>query len=103
VTVKGCSFHVAPATDSLTFAGGSGKVSVTTGGACEWTAASHASWIQVAHHLSETGNATITYTIARNPSTAHRTGTLTVAGHTVTVVQGGEPCVGTRCAGATKP
>ena len=46
-------------------------------------------WITVTGGGSGTGNGTVTYTVAANTSASPRTGTLTIAGRTVTVTQAG--------------
>jgi hypothetical protein len=86
-----CTAAVAPLSQSMTAAGGSGTANVTTSGGCAWTAASNASWITVTSG-GGTGNGTVNYTVAANTSTASRTGTLSVAGSTITVTQGGITC-----------
>jgi hypothetical protein len=83
-----CDGTLTPASKSFTSAGGSGSVSLTTGGACAWTAKSNASWITLAAGAaSGTGSKAIGYMVAANTGTASRTGTLTVAGKTFTVTQ----------------
>ena len=64
---------------------------VTTQTACGWTAASNASWITV-NSGSVNGNGSVgwTYTANTVPGIS-RTGTMTIAGQTFTVVQAG-PC-----------
>ena len=46
-------------------------------------------WISVTSGSSGTGNGTVSYTVAANTATNARTGTLTIAGQTVTVTQAG--------------
>jgi hypothetical protein len=62
------------------------SISVITGSSCAWTATSSVSWITITSGASGTGLASATYTVA--PATFLRTGTLTVAGQTVTITQG---------------
>jgi hypothetical protein len=82
-----CTFTVAPGSLGVGPAASTGSLSVTTTGACSWTAVSHADWISVASGASGSGNGTVQLTIAANTGTADRTGALTVAGQTVTVTQ----------------
>ena len=66
-------------------------MSVTTSAACTWTATSNASWITVTGGASGTGSGSVTYTAAANDGAA-RTGTLTIAGSTLTVTQPAAAC-----------
>jgi hypothetical protein len=45
------------------------------------------SWITVTSGGSGTGNGTVNYTVASNNTTSALTGTLTVAGNTITVTE----------------
>ena len=59
-----------------------------------WTATSNASWLHLASNsVSGTGNAPVQFSVDANTSTAARTGTLTIAGTTFTVVQAGSAYV----------
>ena len=81
-----CTFSVTPATASVSNSGGNVSITVTTGGACSWTATSNVPFITVSAGASGTGNGTVTATVAANTG-AVRSGTLTIAGQTVTVTQ----------------
>jgi hypothetical protein len=80
---------------SFPAAGGTGRIAVTRtqGGSCAWTATTTASFVTIASGASGTNDGTVTFTVARNTDQA-RTGTLTIAGQTVTVSQetGIVPC-----------
>ena len=68
--------------------GGSGSVVATAGSGCAWTAVSNASWITITGGASGGGNGAVAYSVV--PYTGHqhtRTGTMTIAGRTVTVKQ----------------
>ena len=56
--------------------------------ACNWTAISNTSWITITLGNSGSGNGTVSYSVLANTSSS-RTGTMTIAGQTVTVVQDG--------------
>jgi hypothetical protein len=56
-----------------------------------WAAASDASWLSIVAGSSGTGNGTVQFDVAANPSGAQRAGTLTVGGQTFTVTQAGPP------------
>jgi hypothetical protein len=81
-----CNYAVSPTSASFGSGGGSGTVAVTTTSVCAWFATSNASWITVTSGATGTGSGTVGTSIARNNNAA-RTGTLTVAGQTVTVSQ----------------
>jgi hypothetical protein len=82
-----CSFTLSPTSQSFDGAGGTGNVSVQTSTGCFWTAASNVTWITVTSGASGTGNGTVVYQVQPNPTGLARTGTLTIAGQTVTVNQ----------------
>ena len=87
-----CTYAVSSASSSIGGAGGPGSVTVTADAACDWTSVSDVDWIAVTSGESGTGNGTVTYAVAPNPDTTPRTGTLTIAGETVTVTQAGQGC-----------
>ena len=88
-----CSTTISPTASSPTAAGGAATVAVTANaGSCAWTAASNAPWITITAGASGSGSGTVDYTVAANTSTTGRTGTMTIAGQTMTVTQAGAPC-----------
>jgi hypothetical protein len=88
-----CSFAVSPTTASVAPTGGAGTpIGVTTASGCSWTASSGASWISILTGASSTGSGNVTYSVLPNTGAA-RTGTLTVAGQSVTISQGAVVCV----------
>ena len=70
-------------------AGGSTNVTISVPSITQWTATSGANWITVTSSASSAGSARVSFDIAANPSTEARSGTLTLAGKTVTVSQSG--------------
>ena len=82
-----CSFSLSSTTVSALAAAGSGSVDITTASSCAWTAVANASWLTLTSAASGTGNATVLFSIAENADTSPRSGTLTIAGQTVTVDQ----------------
>ena len=86
-TTPSCTF-VAAATTSLSpsAAASTGSVSVTAAPGCAWTATSNASFITITAGAAGTGNGTVTFAVAANTG-AERTGTMTVAGSTLTITQ----------------
>jgi hypothetical protein len=81
-----CSYSVTPTSVSVAAIGGPSAVSVTSGTSCSWTAVSHVAWITITSGGSGSGIGGVNYTVAANTGVA-RTGTLTVAGQTVTFSQ----------------
>ncbi len=87
-----CTYSVSPTSRSLDSWPGSSTTTVTTGGGCGWTATSNASWLTISGGSNGTGSGTVTFGVTANTAPGDRTGTLTVAGQTVTVIQdGGAP------------
>ena len=82
-----CTFTVMPTTVSVVAIGTNSSISVTTGSSCSWTSSTATTWITITSG-SGTGIKPVNYTVAAN-SGAARTGTMTVAGQTVTVNQAG--------------
>jgi len=66
----------------------SGSVSVVADNGCAWTAVSSVGWITITSGSSGTGSGTVNYSVATNPG-AVRTGTITIAGQTLTIEQTG--------------
>ena len=87
-----CSFSATPATQAMLAGGGSGTVAVVSASGCAWTAASNSSWLTISAGATGSGSGSVTFAAAANGSTTARTGTLTVAGQTITVSQVGVAC-----------
>ncbi len=86
-----CTFTLSASTFSIPAAGGSGAVEVSGANGCAWTAETGTSWLAITSGSSGSGPGTVRFTAATNGTTAARTGTLTVAGKTVTVTQEAAP------------
>lgn len=84
-----CSFSLSSSILPMTARGGEGSVSVATGLACEWTVTSNDPWIVISSDSSGTGNSLVSFEIKENFAEDPRTGSLTIAGQTFTVVQDG--------------
>ena len=83
----GCAFAAAPTLFDVNDKAKTGlTVNVVAGLGCTWTAASQNSWITITSGATGTGSGTVVFTVARNTGN-DRTGSLTVAGITVTVRQ----------------
>jgi hypothetical protein len=83
-----CSYSLNLTFQSFPAIAGSGSVTVSTQGGCNWTAASNApSWLSVTSGANGTGNGTVQFSVAANTG-GIRDATLTIAGQTFTVYQG---------------
>ena len=80
---------VSPTEVSFGAVGGSTNVVLTVPSITQWTAESGTPWIAVTSSSSSAGSARVSFDVSANPSTEARTGTLTLAGKTVTVSQEG--------------
>jgi hypothetical protein len=87
------TFSLNPTSQNFGVSGSTGIVNVTsTGSTCSWTAVSKSSFITVNSGSSGTGNGTVGFTVAANPNSGQRTGTITIAGKTFSVSQDGTNC-----------
>lgn len=85
---NGCSYALSSPSETVASGGGSDSVNVIAGSGCSWTSTSNASWLTITSGASGTGNGTVGFTAAAHTGPA-RSGTLTIAGRTFTVNQGG--------------
>jgi hypothetical protein len=86
-----CRFTVAASQASFNENGGtaSATVTVTQGVNCSWTAASNASFITITAGGSGTDNGTVAFRVAPNSAAGNRSGSLTIAGQTLSIQQSG--------------
>ncbi len=82
-----CAYSISPTTQNVSGAGSSNSATVTTANGCAWTAASNNSWLTITNGANGSGNGTVVYSAASNNTAAPRSGTLTIAGQTLTVNQ----------------
>jgi hypothetical protein len=82
-----CTFAIAPTSAGFGLFAGSTTITVDTGVACTWTAVSNDDWIFIDEIQSGDGPGFARVAVDRNGSGASRSGTATVAGRTLTVVQ----------------
>jgi hypothetical protein len=95
VTQEGCYYAISVKTDTAAASGGRRRLSVfgtpvTTSCmlGCPWEARSNAPWLHVVGATSRAGDDDLSYDVDVNTTGAPRTGTLTIAGLTLTVTQG---------------
>ena len=87
-----CSYTVSQTTFSAPSTGGVQSTSVITGTQCSWTATTSDSWITVTNGTNHTGIGSVSFQLTANPTSSVRTGTLIVAGQTITVTQAASSC-----------
>jgi hypothetical protein len=85
-----CTYEVSPQQYRFGPSAGTGSVVVTpSSSSCAWTATKNAdaSWITIASGASGTGSGTVTYNISTNNAGDNRTGSIFIAGKTITIIQ----------------
>jgi Putative binding domain, N-terminal/Viral BACON domain len=88
-----CTYSLTPTSRSVVAAGASNSTSVTAATGCAWTATTNdPSWLTITSGASGSGNGSVGFTAAANPSPQARTGTLTIGGQTFTVNQAAGTC-----------
>jgi Viral BACON domain/Putative binding domain, N-terminal len=87
-----CTPAISPTSQSVGASGGGGSVAVSLAAGCTWAATSNVGWIGLTGATSGNGNGTVAYSVAANTSVSQRTGTVTIAGQTFTVMQAGVAC-----------
>jgi hypothetical protein len=92
---SGCTYSLNPSSEAhppdgyLTPDYFGGVVLIDTAAGCPWSATTTESWIQMMTPSSGTGPGILPYSVAPNPGTTSRTGTITIAGQKHTVIQAG--------------
>ena len=81
-----CTFSIAPASQTIGAAGGSGAIAVTTAASCAWRATSNSTWLTIDGPSSGAGNGSVSFSAAPNSGMA-REGTIVIAGQTFTLAQ----------------
>ena len=87
-----CSATVSPSNQSVTADAGSTAFGVTALTSCSWSASVVDNWLTINGGASGSGNGTVSVGYTANTDVA-RTGSLVIAGQTVTVSQAAAPCV----------
>jgi hypothetical protein len=85
-----CTYTLSPTSKTFTATGGSDSVSIAAGPTCQWTAQSNAAWIHITTATSGTGPGAVGYSVDVNTTTTARTGTLIIAGKSLTITQAGQ-------------
>ena len=85
-----CSYSVAPTSLVLGSTAGTGSVTVTTDSTCKWSATTGGGWVALGD-LAGAGKTTIQFGYAANPKRTPRSGSITVGGSTLTLIQAAAP------------
>ena len=89
----GCQYAIDQAQKAFTTAGGSASVGIlASASTCPWFAVSAANWVTVSGSAVGSGSGLLTYSVAPNPNSASRAGTLWIGGKPLTVTQSGLTC-----------
>lgn len=89
VSGSSCTYSVTPGTRSVTSGASSALFTVTTNPqyGCPWTATTGSSWLTVGNVSGDLGSGSFIVVVGDNSNGSARTGTVTVAGQTVSVNQ----------------
>jgi hypothetical protein len=88
-----CSFSLQRGVINLPSTGGSGPIAVNASATgCPWSVTQVDAWISVASGGAGSGSGTVNLNFAANPNGFSRTGTMTIAGQTLTVNESGGNC-----------
>jgi hypothetical protein len=92
MTQSSCTYTLSPTTVSPSAGGLTSNVFISTAPTCDWSASSSVPWITMPQGNTGAGASWLQYTVAPNPEITPRSGTITVAGQTLTINQGAVPC-----------
>jgi hypothetical protein len=81
-----CQYLITPLSQGFGATGGTGGINVFAGSGCGWQAISEAVWITITSGSIGAGGSVVSYSVSANNGPA-RTGTMSIAGQTVTVMQ----------------
>lgn len=81
-----CTFNLSTQSIAVRTKGGYYTINMTVGQNCDYSVKSNNNWIKLTSSNVGSGNGTVTFRVGVNP-TITRTGTLTIAGQTITVTQ----------------
>ena len=88
-----CSVSVTATPTSFQAGGGAGTLSITTSRDCEWSATAASSWIQLGDSKTGQGDATLSFTVARNGDPSARKGSIAVGSQQIELSQDAAQCV----------
>lgn len=82
-----CNDSITPSAQAFSASAGTGTINVLASGECVWNATSSANWITINPQGAGVGNGSVSFSVSANSTSAHRKGTITVAGRTFTIKQ----------------
>ena len=85
-----CSFNVTPRSATFGSDGGAATIAVSSTSACAWTATASAGWIDITSGERGSGSGLVRYEVNDHKGKGTRTGSIVVAGITVTITQAGK-------------
>jgi hypothetical protein len=80
-----CDYSLSTTNFQIPGSGGGAQVSVSTPAECNWTATSLSNWINITGANTGSGDGVVSFSILSNPGPGTRSGSLFIAGQTVTV------------------
>ena len=90
VVTGSCSYTLSPSNQSYNELGHVGTIQITAPAGCPWHAASDSQWITLIQN-NGSGSDSVLYAVNRNLSNNSRTGSVTIAYQTVSIIQSGVP------------
>jgi hypothetical protein len=87
----GCAFTISPGNPSHPSTYSTGAVSVVATTGCAWSVLNTNSWISIVSGSNGTGNGTVIYSVAANPTASVRSGNVRIADKLLFVTQSGTP------------
>ncbi len=84
---SGCVFSFSQPGAHFGEIGGPGSFSVTTYATCSWTPSTADAWVTLSSAQVQTGNGSVSYSVAMNPGSSDRTGTVSVGGTPFSITQ----------------
>jgi len=88
-----CTVTLTATPSSFQAGGGPGTLSITTTRDCEWSATTANPWIQLGDSKTGQGDATLSFTVARNTDPAARKGVITIGSQQIELSQDAALCV----------
>ena len=83
-----CTFKIPQGSTFINNSGETRSVSVNTQFGCAWSVASNTPWILITSNATGTGKGNVYYSVSPNDASSSRSGTITIAGQTLTINQG---------------
>ncbi len=82
-----CTYSLNPSSATISSAGGTGSFNISAGAGCAWSATASDPSVTITSATTGSGNATISYSVVSNATSAEIDSTITVAGQTYSLAQ----------------